>query len=998
MRVAITLLFAFSLVPQIALASDARERFFADQVAPLLERACVGCHRGVAARGGLALDHAAGALRGGDSGPAVVPGDPDASLLVQMIEGDEPAMPQDGDRLPPTEIAIIREWIRAGANWPKDLVLQDKRGGKPWWSLTPLSRPELPKTPADNRQPCHPIDAFVGAKLRQHGLKQGPQADRATIIRRLTYDLHGLPPTPEELADFVNDPAADAYQRLVNRLLASPRYGERWARHWLDVVHYGDTHGYDKDKRRDHAWPYRDYVIRAFNDDLPYARFVEQQVAGDALAPDDPQALIATGFIAAGPWDFVGHVELREGTSEKAKTRALDRDDMVANTISTFTSMTAHCARCHDHAFDPISQLDYYRLQAVFAGVDRQDVAYEDRAATARRAQLTQLRDQATKRLAEIESQIQQLTSAPLDALDKQIISLQQQQSAAPDPLASAAAEQTSATNGYHSVIAPSADVVKWVQIDLSRERPIDAIRLIPARPTDFPDSPGFGFPVRFQVALSDDPDFHQAVLVDDQSAADVANPASDPYTIYLTGRRARFVRVTATRLWQRTDDYVFALAELQVESAGQNAASGATVTAFDSIEAGRWNMAALVDQHDSRRPLAELDGERTAALALRHQTRLRLAELRAERTARHAELVTRELDQARATAKAEVKRLTAELAALPSPQRVYAVQSHAPRPIHLLARGNVDSPGAEVGPGALACLPQLESVFPASTGDDEKARRHQLAHWLTHRDNVLTWRSIVNRVWHYHFGRGLVETPSDFGRNGAEPTHPELLDWLAVEFRDGGQSLKSLHRLIVTSAAWRQTVRHDDFAAARDAGNQSLWRMNRRRLEAEEIRDSILATSGKLDLTIGGPGFELFHFKDDHSPRYDPASFDSPAVWRRSIYRFITRSVPNPWLESLDCPDPSVAAPVRTTTITALQALATLNDEFVIRQSHHMADRLTREHADLDARLDHAMLLCLARKPTGAERAQLAAHASQHGLASVCRLLWNTNEFVFID
>ena len=311
---------------------------------------------------------------------AVQPGRPNDSLLIHTITGDKPRMPKTGAPLTTDQVATLRLWIEQGA--------RDDSGGKSeqetWWSLRPLVKPSVPPTAGRT-----PVDAFIQERLSRAGLAFSPAADRRTLIRRVYYDLHGLPPQPQDIEAFVKDPAPDAYEKLIDRLLDSPRYGERWARHWLDVVHYGDSHGYDKDKPRLNAWPYRDYLIAAFNEDKPYARFIREQIAGDALYPDDPRAFVATGFLAAGPWDFVGHQELREGTSEKDNTRLLDRDDMVATTISTFVSMTAHCARCHNHKFDPIPQTDYYNLQAVFAGIDRADRPFYDDAVA--HSQLQQL-------------------------------------------------------------------------------------------------------------------------------------------------------------------------------------------------------------------------------------------------------------------------------------------------------------------------------------------------------------------------------------------------------------------------------------------------------------------------------------------------------------------------------------------------------------------------------------------------------------------------------
>src|SRR5580700_6125929 len=324
------------------------------------------CHNDKTRTGGLSLSTIEDVRKGGRRGPAIVPGKPSESLLYRLISGEQPAMPFQGQPLTPAEVESIRQWIEQGAPW-----VQPPK----WWSLTTLRRPAVPRL--DDAWIRTPVDAFVLAKLREKGLHPSPEGERRTLIRRLTYDLHGLPPSPEEVDAFAADSSPDAYEHLVDRLLASPRYGERWGRHWLDAAHYGESHGYDKDKPRRNAWPYRDYVIQSFNQDKPYARFVQEQLAGDVLWPDDPQAVVATGFIAAGPWDYVGQVELREGTTDKNITRLLDRDDMVMATMSTFVSMTAHCARCHDHKFDPISQEDYYSLQAVFAGVDRAERGYD---------------------------------------------------------------------------------------------------------------------------------------------------------------------------------------------------------------------------------------------------------------------------------------------------------------------------------------------------------------------------------------------------------------------------------------------------------------------------------------------------------------------------------------------------------------------------------------------------------------------------------------------
>jgi mono/diheme cytochrome c family protein len=372
---------AGALAPAFAVAATD----FVRDVRPIFEAHCIKCHGPEKQKSSYRLDVKAIALNGGDSGtPNIVPGLGATSPLVKFIAGEveDMRMPPKGEALAPAEIATLKAWIDSGAAWP-DSASAAVADPLDWWSLKPLAT-VTPPTGAEN-----PVDAFVRAKLTAQGLNPAPAADARTLIRRLYFDLTGLPPTPEQTAAFVADTAPDAYERLVETLLASPRYGERWARHWLDVVHYGDTHGYDKDKLRPHAWPYRDYVVRAFNSGKPYARFLQEQIAGDVLFPGTADGIEALGFISAGPWDFIGHAEVPESKTDGKVARHLDRDDMVANTIGTFSSLTVHCAQCHAHKFDPIPQEDYYSLQAVFSALDRTDREYyRDDARNARNVQL----------------------------------------------------------------------------------------------------------------------------------------------------------------------------------------------------------------------------------------------------------------------------------------------------------------------------------------------------------------------------------------------------------------------------------------------------------------------------------------------------------------------------------------------------------------------------------------------------------------------------------
>ncbi|MSR58889.1 MAG: DUF1553 domain-containing protein [Planctomycetaceae bacterium] len=1025
-------IFTCATIGRYALAAD--DAFFREKIAPIFERNCVSCHQGDKPKGGLSLVTANQALAGGESGVLIEPGRPGDSLLIEQIEGDKPAMPKAGKPLAAQQVADIRLWIEQGAAWPADLTLRDRKlagADDNWWSLRPLVRPAVPEVNSAWVQ--SPIDAFIWTKLHELGLAPAPQADRRTLIRRLTYDLHGLPPTPDEVAAFLADESTDAYEKLIDRLLDSPRYGERWGRHWLDIVHFGESHGYDKDKPRPNAWPYRDYVINAFNSDEPYWQFIEQQLAGDVLYPDDPQAIVATGFIAAGPWDFVGHVELAEGTLDKKITRSNDRDDMVATAMSTFQSLTVHCARCHNHKFDPIPQEDYYRLQAVFAGVDRADRPFDvDSRTQQKRRELTVARAPLAARQQALADLVGQISSPEIRELDARLTEFNRDLAALPKATEGA----VSPSNGYHSGIEPKADVTKWVQIDLGQSLPIVRIVLVPARPVDFADTPGFGFPARFRVETSDDAEFDTAHMVRDAGDADFANPGDMPVVIDLKNVTARYVRVTATKLWPRSNDYVFALSELQALSGKDesNVAFGAKVTALDSIEGGLWGTRNLVDGFSSRTRIGDAK-ELAAALVRRDTFQKSIARLTASRQS----LVDARLDEPTRseirTVKADLAQVDEQLAALPQPLLIYAA-AHSftpigtlnppaqPRPVYLLNRGSDKTPGPEVTPGALSCVGTLAADLRIENPQDESARRAALARWIADPQNPLTRRSIVNRLWQYHFGRGIVDTPNDFGHMGALPTHPELLDWLAVELAEpssspalGSQrnatppgppllrgreawSLKRMHKLILMSAVYRQSSGDNAKYAAIDSGNQFLWRQNRQRLEAEAIRDAVLAVGGKLDTTMGGPSVQQFLFKDDHSPIYDYEQFDvdAPAANRRSVYRFIVRSVPDPFFECLDAADPSLLTPKRNATLTALQALSLLNNPFMVRQADHFAQRLRGLADDPAGQVEAAYRIALSRPPRPDETAILTRYIHEHGLSNACRVILNSNEFVFVD
>lgn len=945
----------------------------------ILEKNCLSCHNANDAKGDLVLE----------TGPI---SKEVAQKVSDAISGPEPEMPKDKDALSKTQVAEIRKWVENGAPIPEGRVLADTYvPGRDWWSLQAI---EKPQTPGRSGWGKNEIDSFILAKLQEKGLHPSAEAPPQVLIRRLYYDLTGLPPQPAEIDSFVSrfkeDPET-TWSETVDELLDSPGYGEHWARHWLDVARYGETHGYDKDKPRPNAWPYRDYVIRSFNDDKPWSRFVKEQVAGDVLYPGTPDGIVGLGFIAAGPWDFIAHFEVGEGKVDGRIAKHMDRDDMVSATFNAFMSTTVQCAQCHNHKFDPVSMEDYYRLHAVFAAVDRAPRIYDlDPATQKKRESLSAGIEKQKTRIEEIEKEVVAAGGAELEAIRKRIQELKE---------AGAGEVKKSPAYGYHSQIEKEQNREKWVQLELLDTTEIERIELVGAHDKYGGIGAGFGFPVRFRVEVSGTGDFSKDVRVlADRSREDLANPGIEPVPISGDGKQARFVRVVATKLAERKDDYIFALGELRVFGGdGENVAGKGIVTALDSIEAQvRWRKSNLVD---GEVPVA---GDPVLAKELNEREKREAAIL--------ALANTPERKKSREAAEAKIKKWQDELREIPEGKLVYAAATHfkkfgkviptegKAREIHLLHRGDIRSPGDVMHPGAPSLWEGTsdEFVLPPNAGEGES--RAALANYLADRDNPLMWRSIANRVWLWHFGRGIVDSPNDFGRMGMEPTHPELLDFLAATLRDDpDQSLKNLHRMIVTSAAWRQASTHDPAMAEIDGNNAYYWRANRRRLSAEELRDSVLAVSGKLSREMGGPSFQDFVIeKPQHSPHYeyhlhDP---DDPKSQRRSIYRMIVRSKTQPFLTTLDCADPSQMVAKRDETTTALQALALLNNPFMETMSEHFAERVGDAPDGVAAAFEYAT----GRAPDESEMKELSAYAQAYGLANTCRIIFNLSEFAYVD
>jgi hypothetical protein len=975
-------LVAFLLLPSTAFAVD-----FEREIRPLLQTRCVECHGDKEQNSELRLDAKVFAFKGGYDGPAIVAGKSDASPIFQRITSDDEddRMPPEGDRLHPNEIAAVKAWIDSGAVWPENdadiAAVSDRR--LQHWSVQPVKSVSALADSLGQTRERISIDTFISARLAEHRLDMTPQADRRTLIRRLCFDLHGLPPSPERVQDFVNDTDPKGYERLVDELLASPHYGERWARHWLDIVHYADTHGFERDQLRPNAWRYRDYVIESLNADKPYDQFIREQIAGDVIAPNDPQAVIATGFLAAGPWDFVGQVETKSDMLKRA-ARAGDLDDMVTQVITSTMGITINCARCHDHKLDPITQQEYYSLWSVFAGVKRgeRDVS----AAEAKRIAGEKAR--ITKTLAQKRADIAKLAGEGIE-LAKLIpqgsgIDVRNG-SVTKDKLAYHRDIQINRLQAVESIPA-----VKWVFIpDGKGKVTVDLKTEVKGLP------PTIG---HFWDTIANRPLNAQRTtkLGDTDFAAKgrtmLAMHASSGLTLDLPRLREQS-GLTAMRL---TGIVGFGTAE---SAAGTLADFTVFVDAelkFQKLKLRKSETAALdieVPANAKTLTLIATDGGDGIGSDLLFIGDPKLVPGVSETRLTEAEAA--ELKKLRA----EAQKLETELKALREPEKVYAIVSEEKPPvIKVQRRGNPEDEAAEVTPGAFAWAKHAAAAF-GDHSTPEAQRRLALAKWVTHPENPLTARVLVNRLWHHHFGQGLVNTPSDFGLGGSKPSHPELLDYLAGELIRSGWSLKKMHKLIVMSAAYRQaSTTANGKASALDAQNRLLWRQNPRRLDAESLHDTVLAVSGKLNSERGGPGFKDFNYTEAYAPIYDYITPDTPELWRRSIYRFVVRTTPHRFMTTLDCPDPANLTPARMQTTTALQALTLSNNDFMLRQARYLATRIENEAPDNPARIRRAFELCFQRPPTAEELRAAHSLVTSQNLFALCRMLINANEFVYLD
>ena len=990
------------------------ERFFTENILPILETHCLECHSHESGmEGGLTLDSRSGWTTGGEHGPAISVGKPDESLLIKAVRHQVKnlQMPPE-EKLSDAKIKLLVDWVKQGAVDPRTANSAKKKfDGSPlnWWSLQPLKRPDIPINVRTNNSKEHtkpnPIDAFVRRKLAEKNLSLSPPADRRTLIRRLYFDLHGLPPTPEIVSTFIADKSPDAYEKLVDRLLDSPRYGERWARHWLDTVHFADSHGCEHDVFRGNAWPYRDYVIDSFNRDTPWPRFIREQLAADHFFPNQKNLTPALGFIAAGP------LELSRASTAPITFDYLDRDDMVAQTMAAFASTTANCARCHDHKFDPVTQEDYYSLQAVFAGIGKGDVLYDADAVIAKQRQDWQSLLEYSKS-SEIEHRKKLLADEYVTIVKKW------EKKFGNKPLA----WETLAPSGFTSSSGSTLKQLADDSLLASGTRPekdtytitassslkrLTAIRLDVLADASLPlNGPG----------RQDNGNLHLTEF--EVSLHNPENAKAEPIRLKIRKATADWDQQgwtiahaidgnikTAWGIYPKVGESHFAVFEL--EKPQPLSPSDQIVIVLKQLHGGGHLIGrtklSVTDADEAIASIEVLPAPVIAALKIQHDQRS-------------------EAQQAAIAAHAIQIHAQKKLAVLPPQSAVYAVSnsySHGnklanpmtPKVVNVLHRGDIHKPGKVANAGALSVLTELADQFELENPSDESARRAGLADWLAASENPLTWRSVVNRVWAYHFGQGLCDTLNDFGRMGGEPSHPELLDWLAVWFRDDAKgSLKKIHRLILLSATYQQASGSPSNSSpdktkvpqSIDAENRLLWRMNRNKMDAESFRDAVLQLSGRIDLTMGGPGIQQFTQTKgpQATPKLDYDAFDwnDSKAARRSIYRVVWRGIADPFMESLDFPDLGLLSPKRGSSGSALQALMLFNNDFVLHHSEVLAKNIETNHQLIDEQIAIACRWIFLREPASAEQQMLVAYAKKHGLAATCRVLLNSNEFVFVD
>lgn len=890
---------------------------FEKQIKPIFENACIDCHGPDKAKSDLRVDQRAILIRGGDSGlPAIVAGNPAKSLLLDLIKGTDPdeIMPPKGDPLTKSEIALIEKWISEGAEWPGQMN-EVAELTTDHWSFQPVKRPDLGGV-AKN-----PVDVFLSAKLEEAGLEPNSQADARSLIRRVSVILTGLPPKPVAVKKFTDAFAKDpdeAYAKLVDELMASPHFGERWAQHWLDVIRWAESNGSEANLYRKNAWLYRDYVVRAFNNDLPYDQFVREQIAGDSLGSGD-----ATGFLVAGPHVPAATVGREPSAIRQARA---DRMDEIMQTVgASVMGVTIGCARCHNHKFDPITITDYYAMTGVFQDIEFGGRHPEFKSDHPRRKRGEEIwkgiakNRRTLKEFGAWEENWGAFREMHFRPIKTKAVRIQfKMKNVGLDELEVLGPEKYGENLAHRS----KAKISGFPQDGQDGRNPIGRLN----------DSEygTMAWRARTDKGDKEQPwvryDFEEAVTIN---------------RLRLSSNREYFYDTDYLTKKPYLPRYEFDLAILKSDGTWQP-------------WVGTWYAnKKLNEQHPERKPVI-----------------------------------------------AEIQKHIATLAE-EGPRPSFVGRLVRPAVTRVFHRGSPESPRDEVNPAGPAILDGDLNLTGKSHG---AKRRLEFAKWISNSDNPLTARVMVNRIWHHVFGAGIVTTTSDFGKAGAKPTHPELLEWLAAEFVSPTQqevapwSMKGMIRLLVMSDAFRRSSLPSDAALKLDGSSTFLWRYPPQRVSAEVIRDGILQASGKLDTTLGGRSYRIHNEKKTYA-QWQVVDNHGDHTWRRMLYQERMRRVDDQMFTAFDFPDCGQVRAKRPVSTTPLQALNLMNSDFVVEQSKFIAERAKKdsEGRGLKAAVRRSFALILTRQPDAAELNAAVEIAEQQGLHVVCRGLINANEFAFL-
>ncbi|MEO8268712.1 MAG: DUF1553 domain-containing protein [Aureliella sp.] len=968
--------------------------FFEQKIRPVLVEHCYQCHAATSKpiQGGLRLDSQAGWQAGGDSiEPAIVPGNPDQSPLIQAVRySDGLEMPPD-EKLSAAIIADLETWVREGAIDPRDdTPVEEHRADKSWWSLQPLPKRETQLADAEATSGAVVIDDLVARQLAQQGLARNLPADARTLIRRMSYDVIGLPPTANEVRNFTAEFASDpqgATEQLVERLLASPHYGEQWGRHWLDVVRFGESIGFERNVIINDAWPFRDYVINSLNADKPFNQFIREHLAGDVIAPHQPDVVVGSTFLVAGPYDDVGNQDV----VAQANIRAATLDDVITATGGAFLGLTINCARCHYHKFDPIPSEDYYRLRAAFEGVRH-----------GRRVVATEEQQQEHSQAIEPLSAEQAVVQAELHKIEAAI------------------EQRATAELALHTYPRPKIDP----QLTEETFNPISArwVKLVLRASTDNPNSAAGSKLVEVQVWTTEPSPRNVALQTAGAKASGARGAVAEDFPAAYGPQLAIDGQFGAQ--W-----FVGHPAELTIELAEASTIGRIAFSNAKGVDIQDQSQGATPCEYEM---LVSSDGENWQTVADSYQREPwspahGVARLRAEVT---TESDTIELQRLRT----QLAGIQARIAAIP-PLPVMWVGTHAQpgEPTRLNIGGDPLKLGDVVLPSSLSVLDQTTAAYTLASDAPEGERRLALANWITADDNPLTARVLANRVWQYHFGSAIVDTPSDFGFLGSLPTHPDLLDWLAGQLLANGWQLKPLHRQILLSETYRQSSTYREQAASIDKDSRLLWRFPPRRLSAEELRDTMLLVSGNLQGYIplasamctenqtlaiepntnatpavepsarglaAGPGFRLYKLTENNVSTYLPLDVHGPDTYRRAVYHQNARASVVDLLADFDFPDVAFAAPTRSSTTTPLQALTLLNHGFTLDMAQSLAERAEQsvEPETPEALINTLYELVLQRTARPEELAAAKPLLEKHGAAALARGLLNLNEVLYVE